>query len=238
MLTYSVGIQNRITRVFMINPSQKHFSLTILDSFVRDQLKGFSDDLEGQLKIDGLSHTLHFVLLELVRNAVKANLKRVFFQQHKYNIHDTDAYHRGLKDFIQHYQNINESDYRSALEELNFHVEVRSDLNKDRLLIFVENNSLLHAEEELRIRRQLAASAGIKNIVNFSVEYGDETEGRGLGLAMIVLLIRDMGFDPEHFRVYHTDGKTTARIEFPLSANYIPLRERYEREMEMKSRNE
>ena len=65
---------------------------------------------------------------------------------------------------------------------------------------------------------------GVKDLVEFSVHYGDESEGNGLGLAMVVLLIKDMGFDPGFFRVYHNEGQTTARLEFPLSADYRPLR--------------
>lgn len=41
---------------------------------------------------------------------------------------------------------------------------------------------------------------------------------------MIVLLIRDLGFDPQYFRVYKTEDKTVARLEFPLSADYTPIR--------------
>ena len=72
----------------------------------------------------------------------------------------------------------------------------------------------------------LAAAMGVKDLVEFSVHYGDESEGNGLGLAMVVLLIKDMGFDPGFFRVYLNDGYTTARLEFPLSADYTPLRGR------------
>ena len=66
----------------------------------------------------------------------------------------------------------------------------------------------------------------MKDILEFSVQFADETEGKGLGLAMIVLLIKDLGFDSSFFRVYKKPDRTVARLEFPLSADYTPIRSR------------
>lgn len=213
-----------------MEPSRKHLSFHVLDSFVRDHIQSISEELETRVKLQGLSQTLHFILLELVGNAVKANLKRVYFKKHGYSLADPESYAKGIAEFMQAYPTINEEEYRDSLEDLDITVEITYDLNEDRLLIFVENNVILLEEEERRIRRQLAGSSDIKNIVEFSMAYGDETEGRGLGLAMIVLLMKDLGFDPGHFRVYNRDGRAVARVELPLSADYTPIRDHYRTE--------
>lgn len=210
-----------------MEPTRKTLSLTLLDNFVREKLESISRELETSLRMDGLSHAIHFVLMELVGNAVKANLKRVFFKRNGFDLDDPESYARGVRAFMKDYNALDEAQYQSALEELEFNVNVHVDLNEDRLLIHVDNRALLLAEEERRIRRQLAGSMNVKNIVEFSLEYGDDTEGRGLGLAMIVLLIRDLGFNPDLFRVYQDGLRTIARLEFPLSADYTPVRDAF-----------
>ncbi len=210
----------------MVEPTRRQLTLRTLDAFVREQLQSFSHELEQKLKIEGLSNAMHFVLMELVGNAVKANLKRVYFGRNGYSLNDTQSYQQGIEAFMRDYNSIDEVEYTKALHDLNLKVEVEVDINRERALIHVHNNTVILAEEERRVRRQLAGSMNIKNIVDFSMHYGDETEGRGLGLAMIVLLIRDLGFNPDYFRVYCQGARTTARLEFPLSADYRPIRER------------
>jgi hypothetical protein len=213
----------------MVEPTKKHISILILDNFVRDSLKNWTDDLETNLSIDGMSHTLHFVLMELIGNAVKANLKRVYFRKHNYDMNDPESYRRGVIAFMRDYNSIDEEEYKQAMQQMDFNVQVKVDVNQERLLIFVENTSVLLDEEERRIRSKLAGSSDIENIVDFSLHFGDDTEGRGLGLAMIVLLMKDLGFDPGFFRVFQTGEKTVARLEFPLNADYVPIRNRINR---------
>ncbi len=206
-------------------PVTKTIKLRLLDDPTKDMIKNLFYEIEGQLKIEGLGYTLFYVVMELVSNAVRANLKRFYFKQHGYSLTDPDSYQTGLTAFKRDYLRIDADISAAALDELDFQVTVRVDINNDRLLIFVENNIILLEEEEKRIRTKLASACEAKDIIEFSVMYGDETEGKGLGLAMIVLLIKDMGFDPGYFRVYPGDKKTVARLEFPLRKDYKPIRE-------------
>ena len=206
--------------------TKKSFYMKMLDKSVAEQLQGTLKDIEKNLGIEGLGSTLYNVIMELAGNAVKANIKRVYFKKNGYRISDPLSYAEGILAFSQDVKNTNTSEYEKALEELELNVAIDVDLTGDRLLIQVENNLLLLEEEEKRIRTKLAEAMGTKDIVKFYVQFGDETEGRGLGLAMVVLLIKDLGFNPENFRVFHKGSKTVARIEFPLTANYVPLRER------------
>lgn len=203
---------------------RKEFTVLVLDDPARDKLQAFFNDLEKELDREGMGVALFNVVQELVTNAIKANVKRVFFEQNHYNLEDPAQYQKGLQDFRIFFRNMDAALYQKNLEEMDLSVRVDVDLDHQRLLIFVRNNTIMVQDEEARIRKNLAAAMGVKDLVEFSVHYGDESEGNGLGLAMVVLLIKDMGFDPSFFRVYHNDGHTTARLEFPLSADYRPLR--------------
>lgn len=207
-----------------MDPEKKSIEISVLNEDAKAKLRETFDELERKLKIDSLSITLFYVVMELVGNAVKANLKRVFFRKRAYSLEDPEQYRLHLDEFKHYFNSVPEAEYSEALRDLGLSVAIDIDLDHQRLLIFVENNATLLPEEEKRIRSKLANTREMKDILEFSVQFADETEGKGLGLAMIVLLIKDLGFDSSFFRVYKKADRTVARLEFPLSADYTPLR--------------
>ncbi len=206
--------------------SSKRFSMRLLDADMKQELRGLFDDLEKRLQISGLGVALYSVIMELVGNAVKANLKRAFFRQHGYSMDDAGTYQSGLQAFKESHGTLKKEDYVGALEDLDLVVTVEVDLDHDRLLAYVENTTILIAEEERRIRKKLGNAMDCAELSDFYMNYGDDVEGSGLGLAMIVFMIRQIGFDPRNFRVFHRGNRTIARLEFPLHADYVPIRER------------
>jgi hypothetical protein len=91
------------------------------------------------------------------------------------------------------------------------------------LRIEVRSTALLTAEEH-RIRRRLTAGMGYEDLVQFYRTHGDRSEGEGLGLAMVLLLYRAEGLNPHLFRIGVVDGETLARLEVPLSPNFVSVR--------------
>lgn len=210
--------------------SQEQLFVRWIDREARDRLRKVFEDTEAELKIDGIGVVLTTAVLELVENAVKANLKRAFFLKQGYSFDVLESYQKGIEAFVKSYTDFRQGQYDQALKELDLVVSVQVDHDADRLLVLVENNSVLLSQEEVRVRKQLAAAMLSDKLSEFYIHYGDETEGSGLGLAMIVVLIRNLGFDAENFRVFRQDTRTIARMEFPLRANYVPIRERWRRE--------
>ncbi|MBI3395640.1 MAG: hypothetical protein HY042_07390 [Spirochaetia bacterium] len=209
-----------------MDPVQKRISLRLVDTTMRERLEKTFRELEEKLGIDGLGVALFTVVMELIGNAVKANLKRAYFRENNFSLIDHASYEKGVESFKKDYDLIQREKYVQALEALDLVVTVEVDLDHDRLLLFVENNALMLEEEEIRIRQKLAAAMDAKELIEFCTQYGDDMEGAGLGLAMVVFLIRQMGFDPQNFRVFREDGRTVARIEFPVNATYKTLRSR------------
>ena len=210
----------------------ERITLQVLDDTVKQSLKNIFGDLEEKLCIEGLSVALYTVIMELVGNAVKANLKRAYFKENNINPDDTENYIQAVQSFKDNYEQLQKERYRSALESLELIVTIEIDLDNDRLLTFVENNTIMLAEEEKRVRKKLGTAMESDELADFFMHYGDDMEGSGLGLAMIVFLIREIGFNPDNFRVYYKENKTVARLEFPLHADYVPIRERGKLEKE------
>lgn len=207
-----------------MRPEKKSLIFHVVDDSISARMKESFENLEEQLKIEGLATTLYQVVMELIGNAIKANIKRIYFERKGLSIDDPEDYARGIEGFSAAYPVIDRENYARAMQDLDLHVSLEIDLDARRLLIFVENNTVLVPEEENRIRAKLAGAMDVKDVMEFFKAYGDDLEGRGLGLAMIVFLIRDLGFPAEHFRVFKTDTRTIARIEFPLDTNYSPTR--------------
>ena len=198
--------------------------LHIDDDDTREQIKVVLDELEARLEIPALGSVLFHVLMELVTNAVKANLKRAYFHKNGHSFDDKASYENGLQAFKATYPELDKNSFVEALDELDLVVTIDTDLDHDRLVIHVQNNTSLYPAEEQRIREKLSLAMEAKKLMDFYTYYGDDTEGHGLGLAMVVLLIKRLGYDPKHFRVFLKDGRTVARLEFPLHADYTPIR--------------
>lgn len=201
--------------------------IQVLDQSAKHKIQTLFIALEAQLRIDGISDVLITAVFELVENAVKANLKRAFFIKQGFDLDIVEQYQTGVTAFKASYRELHRTDYLTALRELALSVMVNVDHDRQRLLVFVENNTIPVAQEEARIRRQLAAAMNAAAFSDFCVQCGDSEEGGGLGLGMIVFLIRNLGFLPEYFRVYLQNQRTVARLEFPLSADYEPLRKKW-----------
>lgn len=64
------------------------------------------------------------------------------------------------------------------------------------------------------------------------MEYGDSTEGAGMGITMVGILLDQSGINKHSFSLYSSDkyNETAAKIEIPLSPNYVSKREMFEKE--------
>jgi len=207
--------------------STKSFRIRILDVKTKEKLRAEFGQIEQRLNIEGFGDVLSAAIFELIENAIRANLKRVYFQRFGYDLSEPSSYDKGIKAFKRDLNKVfTRIEFDRALADLELVVSVLVDLNQSRLIAFVENNSIMQGEEERRIRGKMAQAMQADHLIDMYLHYADETEGSGLGLAMIIFLIRGIGFDPKNFRVYTEDGKTVARLEFPLNEDYVPIREK------------
>ncbi|MBW7858615.1 MAG: sensor histidine kinase [Leptonema sp. (in: Bacteria)] len=204
------------------------FQLATLDNQSRDSIHDFFMGLEKRFSKEGMGDTIYNVVQELVTNAVKANLKRTFFQSNGFTFDGGESYSEGLKKFKESLNTISEDAWKEAVHSLGFQVTVEIDVDEERILIYVENNAVMIPEEERRLRARLARAMEVRNLIKFSEQYGDDTEGAGLGLALVIMLIKDLGFDPDYFRVFTRGNSTVARLEFPLHRDYVPIRQRWQ----------
>lgn len=163
---------------------------------------------------------------ELLINATRANLKRAFFTKNNLNLHDMGHYVKGmtmLRGAIDHREY---SDYHDEIKNQNLWVMFEMKHNPDGLCLSVINNSAIMEIEEKRIRMKLNLAMMYQDLAEFYSNEKDESEGAGMGIAMIVTLLRHINLDPHLFRIWTKDETTIARLEIPFNEAYVPERQK------------
>jgi len=170
---------------------------------------------------------------ELVLNATKANLKRVIFSDHQLDPSRAEDYDRGLDLFKDSLREDIIKGHKQKFKERNLLVTATFYYSPDVLNIKVKNNFPLYPEEERRIREKFRQALSFASLLDFYLEHGDESEGAGLGLTMVGILLDQSGIDKHSFTLYSNNkyNETAARLEIPLSEQYLPRRRQFEEEL-------
>jgi hypothetical protein len=173
---------------------------------------------------------------ELVINATKANLKRVLFREIGLDITDRNDYDKGIEEFKGHLTEDKIMSYKPLFKKYDLPVTATFYYAKDVLNIKVKNNFPLLPVEEERIRDKFQKATSFSSLIDFFMEYGDSTEGAGMGITMVGILLDQSGINKHSFSLYSSEKykETVAKIEIPLTDNYISKREMFERELKEK----
>lgn len=217
----------------------------IADSIDRRKLliKSYLLREEGEEKLERILHRVmqacgrpdlmgpaYACMRELVQNAAKANLKRLVFEEQGLNPHDESQYQSGLDAFRKSLASRRIQHYRPILHQKDVPFFVRIRWDQKVLLLQVDNHYSMLPVEENRIREKFTHSSGMDNLYEFFMTYGDSTEGAGMGIAMVQILLRQAAMDIHNFTIFSDPGKnrTTARILMPLTPDYQTPRVRFE----------
>ncbi len=190
---------------------------------LREIVKKYDHPLSRQENID----VIYTCLKELMINASKSNIKKTFFIEAQINENDREIYEKAKSSFKKLLTDKYFSYLREKLRKHNAYVQVEFEEKESGIVLKVYNNTPLWEDEEKIIRQSLkkASESSDTNLTLYYTE-SDNHEGAGLGLMLIIHLLREVGIDPRLFRIGVVDGKTMARIEIPFSADYEPLRKR------------
>ncbi len=171
------------------------------------------------------------VVRELVNNAIKANLKRVYFKKKNLNISSPEEYRAGMEQFKEDVYQSDSSEYFQLLEKSNLVTRVAFKATDDNLFINVINNiPILEAELE-KITNRVKKAYEYNDIAEAFDDVLDDTEGAGLGLIIAMMLFKNSGLPAESFRIYQKNDLTIAAISIPQSLSVIKSRIRVAEEI-------
>lgn len=184
-------------------------------------------DLENVLSMflkemdqDVLKDRLAYCLRELAVNAKKANTKRVYFEEKKLDLSDKLQYEEGMRNFkedtfnnLEHYLNLQKN--KGLYIKIIFHSKGK------KFKISIKNNVEINRKEQMRIYDRIARSRAFDSMEEAFAEVLDDSEGAGLGIVILILMLRKMGLDEESFEIEGENGVTTASITIPVGEVHL-----------------
>jgi len=203
-------------------------------NFPREAEEYLTNILEYFLNKAELSHIqdrLGYCLKELISNAVKANAKRVFFYTKGMNIKNDLDYTEGMSQFRDEVFN-NISYYSEKLRDMGFYVKLYLCKRGNTLQISVRNNSELMPTEEKRLLYRIKNAHSYSSMQEAFEEIIDYTEGSGLGIVTIILMLKELGMSEKDLDVRVENGETyiniflkTGEVEGVTEEEFVPYAE-------------
>jgi putative nucleotidyltransferase with HDIG domain len=158
---------------------------------------------------------LIYCVQELAVNAKKANTKRIYFAEKGLKIDVPEDYKLGMQAFKKDtLENIGH--YLMLQKEKGLYIKLLLTSRNDSIQIEVRNNSVISRAELIRIYDRLARSQQFRSMEDAFSQVIDDAEGAGLGIVVMVLMLRKMGLDKNAFNITCTETETIAKIIVPF----------------------
>ena len=163
-----------------------------------------------------MTDNLVFCLSELLTNAKKANTKRVYFKEQNLDINNEMDYHQGMvtckEDTLSNIEH-----YLELQKEAGLYIKLILQLTDEGIRIEIRNNALVTKFEKKRILEKLRVAEKYEEphqVVSLMV---DQTEGAGLGIIIIVLMLRKIGLSRNNYKVFTNETETITQMLLPLN---------------------
>ena len=159
-----------------------------------------------------LYNYLSYCLFELLDNASKANAKRIYFKENNLDINNEDDYKNGMKSFRETLTE-NTLHYQEKMEEGELRVHLLLTAN-DIISVTVTNNTKITESEYARIQDKIERTKIYQTMADAMADI-DQTEGSGLGIITVLVMLKKLGLDSKHLHFDTSETETVATIEIP-----------------------
>jgi putative nucleotidyltransferase with HDIG domain len=173
-----------------------------------------------QLDQEKLKDYIVYCVQELAVNAKKANTKRVYFVERGLDLNNPDDYKLGMTSFKENTLS-NIAHYLQLQKEKGLYIRLMLQIKNNIIYVEVRNNVAATKTELIRIHDKLARSRQYDNLEDALAQVLDDSEGAGLGLVILVLMLKKMGLDEDCFDILGTEKETIARIIIPLDQTRV-----------------
>ncbi len=183
-----------------------------MEVYMNDILRVFLEELNQ----NHMTEYLSYCLSELITNAKKANTKRIYFKTKNLDIANHSDYDLGMKTFKE--DTLNNINYYLGLQKkAGLYVRLILQFRNNKIKIEVRNNADLTVFEYKRIHDKLSRTQQYTSVEQALESILDESEGAGLGLVIMILMLEKIGLTEENFQTLCENGETITRIILPLN---------------------
>ena len=191
-------------KTYKINHETEEYLETILSHFLREF---------GQ---QDLTPQISYCMRELAVNANKANTKRVFFEEMKLDITNEKEYQEGMASFKE--ATLSNIDYYlEKQKEAGLYIKIIFHASGDSLKLLIKNNVKISRKEQMRVYDKIARSRAFSSLEEAMGAVLDSSEGAGLGLVILVLMLKKLGLTEEAFDIDVDGEETVAQLIIPFS---------------------
>ena len=106
--------------------------------------------------------------------------------------------------------------YLQKQKELGMYIKVVFQTKGTTLSIMVRNNVEITRKEQIRVFDRLARSRAFSSLEEAFSTVLDSSEGAGLGIVILVLMMKKIGLSEDCFSIDSEDGETVASITIPF----------------------
>ncbi len=182
------------------------------EAYIRNVMEIFLEECHQ----DHLKEYLNFCLSELLTNAKKANTKRVYFIEKGLDINNPQDYEKGMENFkMDTLTNIDH--YLELQRKAGLYIKLSLKILADKIYIEIKNNSKLTVFEKERIQQKLDSVQQYKEMDEVLTSVIDQSEGAGLGIIIIILMLQKVGLSKENYQVISNENETITRIILPCN---------------------
>lgn len=208
-ITYAIDNSKRLTlTIYKYLSEERHY----IDEIVNLYLK--------QTNLEHLSHQLTYCIHELAGNACRANSKRSYFKHKNLNIEDRDQYRKGMNSFRNEaFRDV--SKFHEITKDDGLYIKFQIKKYDRSIDLSILNNTPLTPEEERRIQQKFDVVKDYDNVAEAYAFLEDSSEGAGLGIAMMVMMLKEMGLDPETLKIFRDSEETHAVLKLPVDSMMI-----------------
>jgi HD-like signal output (HDOD) protein len=203
---------------------QSGIPLTITTFTLPHEMESYIEEVIAiflrQAEQEKLKDYIVYCVQELTGNAKKANTKRIYFTERGLDLANPEDYKMGMATFkedtlkdIGHYLQLQ--------KEWGLYIKLILQYKQNIISIEVRNNVTATRTELIRIHDKLARSRQYNNLEEAMSKVLDDSEGAGLGLVILALMLKKMGLDDDNFDILGNEKETIARITIPLDKTRV-----------------
>jgi putative nucleotidyltransferase with HDIG domain len=153
-------------------------------------------------------------------NAKKANTKRVYFQEKNFDLLNPEDYQVGMKTFKEDTLG-NIKHYLELQKKAGLYIKIVFHMKADVLNIYIANNTTITKKEQMRVYDRIARARAYDSLEEAFSMVLDDSEGAGLGIVIMILMLRKMGLDEEAFDIDTENSETVARLSIPVAKIHV-----------------
>ena len=164
---------------------------------------------------------LYTCIKELLVNAVKANFKNIFFENHtpKNDPDQVIEYDKALQLFRLEMSHKDAQNFERIARQKDIRAEVIFYMDDQDMTVEIHNPVPMTDMELQTVQKKLHDARQCEDITDYFLMNEDDPnkEGAGLGLVLVSIIIKSLGVPESNFSIERLNSSTLASLSVPLN---------------------